>query len=124
MNPVIYLDADALRQQLLWGRTVECLLFHGLENGIAIIRFITLQSNASGDSLEMRVWECEDVGNHQYIDLYSFPESNPDEDPPLSTFESVEDALEDARKLGGATDRFTARGGLQAVYQASLDSLP
>ncbi len=119
-----YLTTDAAKQQLEWGKTIEVLLYYGKENGLNVIRYATLASNRDGDRIVMSVWECEDVGNLDYIDIYSFPFVEPDNEVLKFDFEYIDELFDKVTELGGKLDKFTRQFGLQHVYEDILKTVP
>lgn len=118
-----YLTTDAAKQQLEWGKTIEVLLYYGKENGLNVIRYATLASNRDGDRIVMSVWECEDVGNLDYIDIYSFPFVEPDNEVLKFDFEYIDELFDKVTELGGKLDQFTRQFGLQQVYEDILKTI-
>jgi len=112
-----YLAHNAVLQELRWGNIVENWLFYGNVDGVMTIRYLTLGSSKAGDSLVMTIWECEDVGNHDFIDIYSFPESDPDYEPIIFEFDNYDDVFQKVTEMGGDISKFTKQFGLQYYYK-------
>ena len=117
-----YLTKDAAIQQIKWGKAIEALLKYDNENEIRIIKYVTLASNRNGDKLILTIYECEDVGNENYIDLYSFPDAEPDYQPVRFEFEYIDDAFDKIIEIGGSIENLTSQFGLQEVYREILKS--
>ena len=112
MNYLVYDDAV---RSLKNGKTIESWLFYGEKENVLTIRYATLVGHENG--IKITVWECEDIGNDDFIDIYSFPDAEPDYKPEIYNFEYIEDAFEKITKLGGDINKFTSQFDLQWYYK-------
>ena len=74
----------------------------------------------SDDQIEIWSYEVEDVGDSEYIDLYSFPETGNTTDAPLGVVESAAAAVAFAQsQFAAAPDRWLNQGVIQDLYAAT-----
>lgn len=118
-----YLQADEVAAALRRGKGVECFLGRCSRDGKPGIRWISL--HASGQSIELRVYDSADVGRPDYLDIYEFGPLDPalelgsaDETLSFSDLQSCLDAL--SARFPTATSRFVNEGVIQDEYAEFL----
>ncbi|MEM8600361.1 MAG: hypothetical protein AAGF99_10610 [Bacteroidota bacterium] len=108
-----YLTPNQVRSQLAGGRAVEQLL----PSPTGVVAYVSVYRDRQGC---FTVWhaECEDVGSVDFIDLYEFPDIDPDAPEGRGlTFESADAALAHShRSLGASPESWLGRGMIQDVY--------
>jgi hypothetical protein len=115
---VNYLTEYQISSQLRSNRPIEQWIKSYYVDDVYFIKYIkVLNDRRSG----CYVWisEVEDVGDENYIDVYSFPGIDPDEPEGFSVdFESIEDCLQYCyEKLGAKPDKFVGSGMIQDIYR-------
>ena len=111
-----YLLHDEIASALARGKSVEQFLGPGREANT----IHWLEVRPTDDQIELWSFEVEDVGNSEYIDLYSFPESDPPNDAPAGRAETPSAAIELAQSLFAASPNcWLNQGVIQDLYAAS-----
>jgi len=113
---VNFLNTESAKHSLASGKTIEAWLFYGDIDDIKTIRFCTLSSN--DNALKLIIWECEDIGDDEFIDIYSFPDAEPDYEPIIYEFEYYDDAFEKITELGGDLNKLCHQFDLQWYYKS------
>jgi hypothetical protein len=112
-----YLAQPLMTTSLNRGKSVECFLGGGQRGDTPTIRWVSIRRN--GDQIEATLWEAEDVGNAEYLDIYSFPTVGDEPDHPIAraSFTGLQDAIAHARTVWGADPkRFVNQGVIQDEY--------
>ena len=107
------------------GKSVECFLGGGRRGDTPTIRWVSVRRN--GDQIKATLWEAEDVGDAECLDIYSFPMLGEESDEPiaLATFTELQDAIAHACQVWGADPkRFVSQGVVQDEYADYLASRP
>lgn len=118
-----YLAEPLTTTSLDRGKSVECFLGGGHRGATATIRWVSVRKD--GDQIEVTLWEAEDVGNAEYVDIYSFPTMGDEPGDPIAlvTFTELQDAIAHACKVWGADPkRFVNQGVVQDEYADYLSS--
>ncbi len=118
-----YLAEPFMTTSLNRGKPVECFLGGARRGDTPTIRWVSLRQD--DDQIEATLWEAEDIGNAEYLDIYSFPMVGEEPDDPIerATFSELHDAITHARKVWGADpDRFVNEGVIQDEYADYLAS--
>ena len=118
-----YLAEPFMTTSLNRGKSVECFLGGGRRGDTPTIRWVSLRQD--GDQIEATLWEAEDVGNAEYLDIYSFPTVGEEPDEPIAraTFAELHNAVTHACKVWDADPkRFVNEGIVQDEYADYLAS--
>lgn len=120
---VRHLTKDNVENALGRGKTVEVFLGRCERDGQRGIRYLTVC--LIDDKLEMRLYEREDCGDPNFLDLYEFGPLNPETvygDPDLvKVFPSLEACLSEIEKCWpGGAGRIVNEGVLQDEYSDFL----
>ena len=111
MRHLITMDiASTLRR----GKSVEQFIGQSpVESGY--IRHVELRP--SDGEIEVWIFDVEDVGSEDYLDLYAFPYLDPDQDVPVAIFPNADAALEYASaSLTADPSRWVNLGVAQSEY--------
>ena len=88
-------------------------------DGQTIIRWLDLSVGEDGYTIVL--YEVFDDGSPDYLDVYSFGEVAPDDEPPRHSFTSLDDALAFAVTAYNAPrNNYVSQGIIQAEYAAFL----
>ncbi len=113
-----YLQDTEILAVLSRGQSVEQFLGHNLSEGT--VCWLELRSNDS--LIDVWVFEVENVGSAEYLDIYSFPEIGTSFEQPIATL-PFEQALQLCFKEHGAIqDRWVKQGVVQSEYHDSLSN--
>lgn len=110
-----YLSTTDILAALKRGQSVEQFL--GVcPNQVGYIRHVELRPTASG--VELWVFDVEDIGNQDFLDIYDFPDLEPDgREGPAVHFEDAESALNAATATFATHPaRWTNLGVAQSEY--------
>ena len=101
------------------GRHVEQFLRPRTDDGQTIIRWLDLSVRKDGYTVIL--YEVFDNGSPDYLDVYSFGEVEPDDEPPRHSFPSLDEALAFAVTAYNAPrNNYVSQGVIQDDYAAYL----
>jgi hypothetical protein len=110
-----FLLIDEIENTLGRGKSVEQFLGEGSIS--SSISWVELRPIAA--QIEVRFFEVEDVGDSEYIDLYSFPDTGNSNQDPAASVDSVDEAISLAQQLFRAKpDQWVNQGVIQSIYSA------
>ncbi len=115
---VKYLTENQITSQLRSNRSIEQWINSYYVDDVYFIKYIKVV-NDRRDGCYVWISEVEDVGNEEYIDVYSFPGTDSDETEGFSVeFDSIEDCVEYCyEKLDAKPDNFVGSGMIQDIYR-------
>jgi hypothetical protein len=115
-----HIDPSQLQTMLNAGKRLEQWLGSRIADGERIIRWVELTRERNGEYAEYVVCFQErlDVGHHEYVDVWSFPPVDDDnEDGETEVFDELALALDHAAlKLGAKRELFVGSGVVQDEY--------
>jgi hypothetical protein len=112
---VRHLTESNIHSALQRGRCVEQLIGPGKVNDATILRWLELR--AEDGQFRLTLYEVFDDGSEDYLDIYSFEEVSPDEDPVQHSFATLDEALAFAQTSYAAPrDRYVNQGVTQDEY--------
>jgi hypothetical protein len=115
-----YLLRDEAEATLRRGKTVECFLGACDREGRRGVRYLIL--GMAGEAVEMSLYESEDVGRQDFIDVYEFGPLDPkvvSGDPDqIEKFASFEECIADMTyRWPGSVSRLVNEGVVQEEYR-------
>ena len=111
-----YLLPDEITNAIGRGKSVEQFLGPGSEPNS--IKWVELRPNDG--VIEVWSFEVEDVGDSEYIDIYSFPPTDIQPDDPSGSAGTASQAVDLAHTmLAAAPDRWLNQGVIQTIYAAA-----
>jgi hypothetical protein len=116
-----YLTQSFLKSALSRGKVVEQFIGSVTRDELAGLRFLQLSVEAG--KISITIFDVDDIGSEDFLDIYSFPSLIEDEeyDRPTRTYDDLTEALEDADSSFGANPhRWTNEGLAQDEYQDYL----
>ncbi len=115
---VQYLTENQITPQLRSSRPIEQWINSYYVDDVYFIKYIEVV-NDRRDGCYVWISEVEDVGDEEYIDIYSFPGIDPDEPEGFSVeFDNIEDCLEYCYgRLDAKPDKFVGSGTIQDIYR-------
>ena len=117
-----YLIEPHIKSALSRGKRVEQFLGPRESDGLACVQYAVMSSR--GAEFRIDVYEVEDVGSEDFLDIYEFPSSDPDGDPVVSiAADSLGAALDQAsRQVAADPGRWVNAGVIQDEYQDYLSA--
>src|SRR5215204_2918136 len=116
---MITLTEHHISAALSAGRCVEQFLPPRSEEELTILRWLNL--SRKGEAYVITLREVFNDGGPDYLDVYSFGEASPDEDPAQHSFSTLDAALVFAASTYGAPrHNYVSQGRIQDEYAAYL----
>lgn len=116
-----YLKEEQLKANLSLGKAVEQWLTYIKEQDYVILKWLRIDKEKNG-TYTVAYFESFDEGNSDFLDVYEFSLLDPDEPfGTISTFNSIEDALEFSKVTYNAADsKYVTAGMIQEEYRFYL----
>ena len=114
-RPMRYLTESNIQSALQRGCYVEQLISPTTINDAVVLRWLELR--ATDDRFTLTLYEVFDDGSEDFLDVYSFEQVSPDEEPVRHSFFTLNEALSFAETSYSAPrDRYVNQAVIQDEY--------